>query len=221
MSTWPRRLAGDKSKAAMPHHYSAAKYQQSVRLKHRAYEVASKLFEYESWEIIPNDVLQEIDQQAQLRVNKLVQQGQTIVWSLPPDAVQLQAHFRLSEEMTLAARKKRSAVKTQTVGGPTPAELQGYVLTQTLKSGTMLCTAFNIYPTTLTPRAKELTFARWCCNLAELAEVSMQPRIAEGGEPLRPKGISRCNQLQHLRRPRWRPRMKRSPRLTRPRRTSQ
>ena len=110
MSTWPRRLAGDKSKAAMPHHYSAAKYQQSVRLKHRAYEVASKLFEYESWEIIPNDVLQEIDQQAQLRVNKLVQQDQ-IVWALPPDAVQLQAQFRLSEE------SQEEALRSEDAGG--------------------------------------------------------------------------------------------------------
>jgi hypothetical protein len=127
----------------MPHHYSAAKYQQSVRLKHRTYEVASKLFEYMSWEIIPNDVLQEIDEQAQIRVNKLVQQDQTVIWALPPDAVQLQAQFRLSEEMTLAARKKRSTVQTQAVGGPMPAELRGFVLTQTLKPGTMLCTAFN------------------------------------------------------------------------------
>lgn len=49
----------------MPHHYSAAKYQQSLGVKHRAYEVASNLAEYEVWEIIPNDVFLEADKQAQ------------------------------------------------------------------------------------------------------------------------------------------------------------
>jgi hypothetical protein len=36
--------------------------------------VASKLAGYEAWEIIPNDVLQDADKQAQVRVNKLIQQ---------------------------------------------------------------------------------------------------------------------------------------------------
>ena len=85
--------------------------QQSVRLKHRAYEVAAKISEYESWEMVPHDVLQEADQQASAKVNKLLRQDQTVLWSLPPDALQLQAQFRLSEELTSAARKKRSAAQ--------------------------------------------------------------------------------------------------------------
>ena len=46
-------LDKDQSKAAMPQHYSAAKYQQSVKLKHKAYEVAAKISTYESWEMVP------------------------------------------------------------------------------------------------------------------------------------------------------------------------
>lgn len=72
-------LDKDQSKAAMPHHYSASKCQQSVRLKHRAYEVASKISEYESWEMVPYDVLQEADQQALAKLNKLIQQDPTVL----------------------------------------------------------------------------------------------------------------------------------------------
>ena len=52
-------LDKDQSKAAMPHHYSAAKCQQSVELKHRACEVAARIAAYESWEMVPYAVLQE------------------------------------------------------------------------------------------------------------------------------------------------------------------
>ena len=52
------------------------------------------------------------------------------------------AHKQIQK--TFAARKKRSAEqKTPAAGGAMPAELRGYVLTQALKSGTMLCAAFN------------------------------------------------------------------------------
>ena len=72
----------DKDTTKGLHHYSAAKNQQSLRVKHRAYEVASKLAGYEAWEIIPNDALQDADKQAQVRVNKLIQQDQTVIWSI-------------------------------------------------------------------------------------------------------------------------------------------
>jgi len=38
------------------------------------------LSEYEAWEIIPNNVLLEVDKQAQTRVKKLIQQDQAVVW---------------------------------------------------------------------------------------------------------------------------------------------
>ena len=75
------------------------------------YEVTAKISTYEFWEMVPYNVLQEADLEASIKANKLMQQDQTILWSLPPDALQLQAQFRLSEELTSAARKKRSAAQ--------------------------------------------------------------------------------------------------------------
>eukprot|EP00435_Cladocopium_sp_Y103_P054452 s2532_g17.t1 len=133
----------DKSKAAMPHLYSAARYTQSVRVKHRVYCAIAQLAEYEAWEVIPRTALSDADAFAQQEVDRKLQQDLTVVWVLPPDAVQLQAHFRLSEELTAAAKKKRSSDQGAAAGDPMPAELRGYVLTQTLKDGSRLCTAFN------------------------------------------------------------------------------
>eukprot|EP00435_Cladocopium_sp_Y103_P030945 s870_g7.t1 len=127
----------DKSKAAMPHLYSAARYTQSV------YCAVAHLAEFEAWEVIPRTALFEADVLAQQEMDRKLQQDLTVVWALPPDAVQLQAHFRLSEELTAAAKKKRSSEQRAASGDPMPAELKGFVLTQTLKDGARLCTAFN------------------------------------------------------------------------------
>ena len=71
--------------------------------------MASKLAEYEAREIIPNDVLQDADKQPQVRVNKLIQQDQTVIWSILQTrrSSKLNSAF-LSEELTSAGRKKRS-----------------------------------------------------------------------------------------------------------------
>ena len=107
--------------------------------------MTAKISTYEFWEMVPYNVLQEADLEASIKANKLMQQDQTILWSLPPDALQLQAQFRLSEELTSAARKKRLAAQRDIgAADAMPAEITGYVLTQTLKSGVRLCTAYNI-----------------------------------------------------------------------------
>ena len=98
-----------------------------------------------------------------MAVNKLIQQDQTVLWSLPPDAIQLQAQFRLSEELTMAARKKRSSVQQAIPKEDAmPAELRGYVLTQTLKTGVRLCTAYNV---TECPHDPEFCGGRHLCSV--------------------------------------------------------
>ena len=99
--------------------------------------MTAKISTYEFWEMVPYNVLQEADLEASIKANKLMQQDQTILWSLPPDALQLQAKFRLSEELTSAARKKRSAAQRDIgAADAMPAEIKG--------SGVRLCTAYNV-----------------------------------------------------------------------------
>eukprot|EP00435_Cladocopium_sp_Y103_P028886 s2906_g7.t1 len=105
----------------MPHLYSAARYTRSVRVKHRVYCAVAQLAEYEAWEVIPRSALSDADAIAQQEVDRKLQQDLTVVWALPPDAVQLQAHFRLSEELTAAAKKKRSSEQRAAAGDPMPA----------------------------------------------------------------------------------------------------
>ena len=114
----------------MLHHYSAAKYQ-SVKLKHRAYEVAAKISTYESWEMVPYDVLQEADREASIKANKLMQQDQTILWLLPPDALQLQAVFSL--------RNLRSKSRWQKYWMDGKNTVQQYWQSYALAKMTLLC----------------------------------------------------------------------------------
>eukprot|EP00435_Cladocopium_sp_Y103_P028376 s2435_g7.t1 len=88
----------------------------------------AQMAEFEAWEVIPRSALNEADDLAQQEVDKKIQQDLTVLWALPPDAVQLQAHFRLSEELTTAAKKKRSSEQRAAAGDPMPAEIKGYVL---------------------------------------------------------------------------------------------
>ena len=187
----------DQSKAAM---YSAAKYQQERQVEAqglRGGQPRSPRMSPGRWS--PTTSYKKLTARPSIKANKLMQQDQTILWSLPPDALQLQAQFRLSEELTSAARKKRLAAQRDIgAADAMPAEITGYVLTQTLKSGVRLCTAYNVSKLAmLTPTTvKGAIYPQSCCSLVGLAEVSTQRKNAEGSEPSRRHDSSRCNLAQ-------------------------
>ena len=147
--TGPERLAlgdwtdKDTGAAAMPSHYASAKPAQAVKSKHRAYNAVKLLESYERWEMAPYGALEQVDVLAKQRTNKAVGQDSTaVLWEIPPDAEKLSQHFRLAAELTAAAAKVRS--KPPSNHPAMPATHGAYVLTQTMKSGALLRTSYNV-----------------------------------------------------------------------------
>ena len=132
----------DTGAAAMPSHYAAAKQAQAMKSKHRAYNAVQLLESYESWEMVPYGALEQVDVLAKQRTNKAVGQDSTVLWELPPDAEKLSLHFRLAKELTDAAAKARA--KPPSNHPAMPATYGAYILTQTMKSGSLLCTNYNV-----------------------------------------------------------------------------
>lgn len=60
--------------ATMPLHYSAARYQHSIRIKHIVRLAMEKLLAYESWETVPEQVHVEAVEFARKGVGKVLQQ---------------------------------------------------------------------------------------------------------------------------------------------------
>ena len=57
LGDWQEKSEVAASKAAMPLHYSAARYAQSMRGKHRVLQLVGEIATYEAWELVPDNVL--------------------------------------------------------------------------------------------------------------------------------------------------------------------
>lgn len=75
LGNWQAKSEVAASKAAMPLHYSAARYTQSMRGKHRMLNLVAELATYEAWELVP-EVLKVADTKARAEMDKTV-------WSSP------------------------------------------------------------------------------------------------------------------------------------------
>ena len=133
MGDWQDRGEVAAAKASMPLHYSAARYTQSLRIKHRMLLLVSELTTFEAWEMVPEEVLKAAD------ANKAVARDRHVVWSSPVTEEEAQTRFNLSEELTASAAARRAKGPAQGEEAM-PAQLKNF-----LKNGARLCAAFNVH----------------------------------------------------------------------------
>ena len=178
MGDWTEKGSG---RAEMPQHYAGSRYTLSMRVKHQLQAVAAFVHEYDSWELVPPEELAAAAEHATLEVTKAVSADSQNIWSLPPDATRLKQRFSLAAELMQRAQKKRGAVakaaplpvavEEQRRDRDLPPTLGKFVLTQFLKSGTRLCTDFNLGECHTEP-----------CPHAHLCAVLLQSGRACGGK---------------------------------------
>ena len=174
LGDWADRTQIPKE-ASMPMHYSAARYEHSLRTKHLVRLAMEKLVAYESWETIPEQIFAEALEYARQQVDKVLKQESRVIWAAPLTKTELQARFQLSEALKLKAAAKRE--EAQAKGGLTamPASLNGKVLSAFMKNGAPICGAFQ---TKSCPLEKEACPGRHTC-----AVMRKSGRVCGGGHP--------------------------------------
>ena len=161
--------------ATMPMHYSAARYEHSLRTKHIVRLAMEKLLAYESWETIPEETYTEALEYARQNVDKVLKQESRVIWAAPLTKAELQARFQLSEALKLKAAAKREEAQAKGGLSEMPASLNGKVLSAFMKNGEPICGAFQ---TRTCPLEKESCPGRHACAVMRKAG-----RVCGGGHP--------------------------------------
>ena len=99
--------------ATMPMHYSAARYEHSLRTKHLVRLAMEKLLTHESWETIPTETYAEALEYARQNVDKTLKQESRVNWAAPLTKNEMQARFQLSEALKLKAAAKREEAQAK------------------------------------------------------------------------------------------------------------
>ena len=79
LGDWQAKSDPSSSKAAMPLHYSAARYTQSLRGKHRVLNIVAELATCEAWEMLPEEVLKAADVKAMAEVDRAVARDRLVI----------------------------------------------------------------------------------------------------------------------------------------------
>ena len=161
--------------ATMPMHYSAARYEHSLRTKHIVRLAMEKLLAYESWETIPTETYTEALEYARQNVDKVLKQESRVIWAAPLTKAEMQARFQLSEALKLKAAAKREEAQAKGGLSEMPASLNGKVLSAFMKNGAPICGA---YQTRTCHLEKEACPGRHACAVLRKAG-----RVCGGGHP--------------------------------------
>ena len=130
--------------ARMPLHYSGARYTQSMRVKHLVQSAANHLQGFESWDLAPEQAAAQAVKQGRIAVDKAIQQDKIVVWSLPITTDEARERFSLAAALRDRAAKARRASAHLPAAKSMPDSIQGKQLSSFLKSGALLCGAFQL-----------------------------------------------------------------------------
>ena len=161
--------------ATMPMHYSAARYEHSLRTKHLVRLAMEKLLTHESWETIPTETYAEALEYARQNVDKTLKQESRVIWAAPLTKNEMQARFQLSEALKLKAAAKREEAQAKGDLPEMPASLNGKVLSKFMKNGAPICGA---YQTRTCHLEKEDCPGRHACAI-----LRQSGRVCGGGHP--------------------------------------
>ena len=133
LGDWQNKGEAPKA-AAMPLHYSAAKYTESVRVKHLVLGSLHFVCDFEAWEVIPDSELLEAAKLGRQAVDQAISRDSQTVWTVPLSADDVKDQLRVSGELV----EKAQALKSKT------SSIQGKVLSAYMKNGVALCGSYQV-----------------------------------------------------------------------------
>eukprot|EP00434_Breviolum_minutum_P042293 symbB.v1.2.037638.t1/scaffold5613.1/size25359/1 len=128
----------------MPMHYSGARYGQSLRVKHMVLRAMEVLSQYETWELIPQEAIDDAKEKGRAAADKATQQDNTVLWALPLEPHEVRERFELTTALKSRAQKRKAEAMEPSSEGVMPDEIQGRITTAFLKNGMPLCSAFQM-----------------------------------------------------------------------------
>ena len=161
--------------ARMPLHYSGARYTQSMRVKHLVHAAASQLQGFESWDLTTEQAAKQAVKQARLAVDKAIQHDKIVVWSLPITTDEARERFSLAAALRDRAAKARRAAANLPAAKSMPDSIQGKQLSSFLKSGALLCGAYQLQRCSLSEDA--------CTGRHQCAVTFKSGRVCGGQHP--------------------------------------
>ena len=127
---------------AMAFHYSSAKYAASVKVKSLIWGATAKLASNLLWEAIPQAELDAARAHGLTEADRLLRQDRQPIWASAHSFQDVKKRLKLSQQFVEAAQQARQ----EAVAAPAPQmpdQLNGKVLTATLKNGKAICPEFQ------------------------------------------------------------------------------
>ena len=131
------------------------------------------------WEVIPQEELEKARTHGLSEADRLLRQDRQPVWASSQKFQDVRKRIKLSQQFVEAAERARK--EAEQAASPTmPDQLNGKILTATLKNGKPLCPDFqqDACPTMQTPVRLGHTSARCSNSLAVHAAANMGPQCA-------------------------------------------
>ena len=143
LGDWQNKSEAPRS-ATMPLHYSAAKYTESVRVKHLVLGSLHAICDFEAWEVIPSFELVEAAKLGRQAVDRAISRDSQTVWTVPLSADDVKDQLRVSGELVEKAQALKSKSAHSAAVRAMPSSIQGKVLSAYMKNGVALCGSYQV-----------------------------------------------------------------------------
>jgi len=125
----------------MAFHYSSAKYAASIKIESLVWGAASKLTDQLSWEAIPQEELDKARSHGLAEAERLLRQYRQPIWASSQKLQDVRKRLKLPQQFMEAEKARQEA---DAAASPLmPDQLNGKVLTATLKNGRAICPEFQ------------------------------------------------------------------------------
>ena len=124
------------------HYYSSAKYAASIKVKSLVWGATAKLTSNLLWEAIPQAELEAARNHGLSEADRLLRQDRQPIWASSQSFQDVRKRLKLSQQFVEAAQQARE--EAEAAPAPQmPDQLNGKVLTATLKNGKAICPDFQ------------------------------------------------------------------------------
>ena len=124
------------------HYYSSAKYAASIKVKSLVWGATAKLTSNLLWEAIPQAELEAARNHGLAEADRLLRQDRQPIWASSQSFQDVRKRLKLSQQFVEAAQQARE--EAEAAPAPQmPDQLNGKVLTATLKNGKAICPDFQ------------------------------------------------------------------------------
>ena len=141
LGDWQSKSEGPEV-GQMALHYSDAKYAASIKMKSLIWGASACLTDNLLWEAIPQEELDKARTHGLAEADRLLRQDRQPVWASSQKFQDVRKRIKLSQQFVEAAERARK--EAEQAASPTmPDQLNGKILTATLKNGKPLCPDFQ------------------------------------------------------------------------------